>query len=204
MKRLATPTALAILTTFCAAFAANAGDQKEEPAAMKCENGQCIISTVSPHAAPQPHSPKAEAPDVLKTLEKIVKAYSSGDLKTYEVLLDNDCTYYDPEHKKEIVGKPQVVEHLKNSFERHAPNGPEPLLSYTIDQPYIKVAGKMAVVTYHAAEEIGGAKHHHASGMITKIFIRDGEEWKQQHDHSIWHDLPASAVPPQTTKKKVR
>jgi hypothetical protein len=175
-----------------------------DAALMKCEKGHCVISTLNPHAAAQPHAPKAEAPDVLKTLEQIVKAYSSGDLETYQSLLDNECTYFDQDNHKMIVGKPQVIEHLKASFAKHAPSGAQPLLSYTIDQPYVKVSGKMAVVTYRAFEEIGGAKPLKAHGLISKVFIKDGNGWKQQHDSSWWQeDAPSgNAGQPQKSESQ--
>lgn len=149
--------------------------------------GQCVVQTHNPHAAAQPHSPKADAPDVLSTLEKIVKAYSNGDLVGYEALLDDDCSYYDPEHDKMIVGKANVVEYLRQTYSKHGANGSQPLLSYTIDQPYVKVLGHRAVVTYRAFQEIGGKSPMHAEGLITKIFIKQGDGWKQQYDSSSWH-----------------
>jgi hypothetical protein len=169
-------------------FSAAADCAEVETTGSQGKDGQCIVETHNPHAAPQPHSLKADAPEVLKTLEKIVRAYSHGDLNGYEAYLDNDCSYYDQERDKMITGKANVLEHLKEAFVKHGTNGSQPLLSYTIDQPYVKVLGHTAVVTYRAFEEIGGKSPMHAEGLITKIFVKDGnDDWKQQYDSSSWH-----------------
>jgi ketosteroid isomerase-like protein len=166
----------------------NAGANADEPKQPKTDAAPaCIVETLNPHAVPEPHAAKAEAPDVLNTVERIVKAYSSGNLKDYEALLDNDCSYFDHERNVMIQGKANVVEHLKESFAKHAPIGTQPLLSYTIDQPYIKVLGDRAVVTYRAFQKIGGSNPMDAEGLITKIFVKDQKGWKQQYDSSSWH-----------------
>jgi ketosteroid isomerase-like protein len=181
-KMIGTLGAIMLLSVPAAVGAAD-----EEKSGQSCEPGKCVVETHNPHAAPQPHSPKADAPEVLNTVERVVKAYSSGDIKSYEALLDNDCTYFDHERNKMITGKANVVEHLKESFTKHAPNGSQPLLAYTIDEPYIKVTGNTAVVTYRAFQQIGGSNPMHAEGLITKIFVRSQDGWKQQHDSSSWH-----------------
>lgn len=172
-----------------AAAALNAGPACHSEEIAKPAGGPpaCVVELRNPHAAPQPHAAKSDAPDVLKTVERIVKAYSSGNLPEYESLLDDDCSYLDHERNKMITGKAKVVDHLKESFAKHAPHGPQPLVSYTVDQPYIKVLGETAVVTYRAFEEIGGATPMHAEGLITKIFRKSGDTWKQQYDSSSWH-----------------
>lgn len=186
-KLIGTLGAMMLVSIQAPATASGETPQTQSPSQFKSPPSGCVIETHNPHAAPQPHSPKAEAPEILNTVEHIVKAYSSGDLKSYEALLDNDCSYFDHEHNKMIAGKSHVVEYLKESFARHAENGAQPLLAYTIDQPYVKVLGPTAVVTYRAFEEIGGANPMHAEGLITKIFVKTQDGWKQQYDSSSWH-----------------
>jgi hypothetical protein len=180
-------TVISGLLLAAAAAIAPSASFAEDVSLPKAEPGQCVVELRNPHCAPQPHAAKADAPDVLKSVERIVKAYSSGNLPEYESLLDEDCSYLDHERNKMISGKARVIEHLKQSFAKHAPNGTQPLVSYTVDQPYIKVLGETAVVTYRAFEEIGGATPMHAEGLITKIFRKSGDTWKQQYDSSSWH-----------------
>jgi ketosteroid isomerase-like protein len=181
-----------LMVVICSLLLSGTGNQiaagQESNSTKKEPAPECVVETHNPHAAPEPQALKAEAPEILNLVERIVKAYSAGNLKDYEALLDKDCSYFDYERNSMIQGKAQVIEYLKESFAKHAPAGSQPLLAYTIDQPYIKVLRDRAVVTYRAFEKIGGSKPMDAEGVITKIFVKtDDNGWKQQYDSSSWH-----------------
>jgi hypothetical protein len=44
----------------------------------------------------------------------------------------------------------------------------------------------MAVVTYHAVQEIGGNKPFKAEAFMTDVFVKDGNEWKKVHERGEW------------------
>lgn len=101
-------------TTFyllAAVLTINTASAAEGDKAVNCTQRHCVVETPNPHAAPQPHAAKADAPAVLNTLERIVKAYSSGNLPEYEWLLDEDCSYFYQERKQMIVARAKVVDH---------------------------------------------------------------------------------------------
>jgi len=150
---------------------------------------QCKIEFIKPHSAPEPHAPYPDAPAVLDTLEKMINAYARGDLSAYEKLLDDDCTAIDEKSDKMIKGKQAVLADLKDQFARHAPEGSQPLLSYTVDQPYVKVTGNMAVVVYHAVEQIGGKHPEKAEAYMTDVFVKADDKWKKVHERGQWKKL---------------
>ena len=135
----------------------------------------CTISCLDPHAC------CAESQKVLEILQKLVTAYSQGDLKTYEAYLDDHCTMFDEGTKKFISGKDQILDELKTSFAEHAPGGSKPLKSLTIDQPYAKVTGDTCVVTFFATKDIGGEHPHIERAHVTDIFVKRADGWKKLH-----------------------
>lgn len=133
-----------------------------------------------------PHSCCDEAKKVIDTLQLLVKAYTHGDLKTYEEYLDDNCSTFSENTKKLVSGKQNVLAALKRTFDEHQPGGPEPLLSFTIDQPYAKVTGDTAVVTFVAYRSIGGAHPTKEVSHVTDIFVKHEGKWKKLHYRGKW------------------
>lgn len=179
-----------LLCALAVAASAQAAIAAEDNNATKCDansvvKDSCKISCVDPHAC------CIESQKVLDVLEKLVKSYSSGDLKTYEAYLDDQCTTFDESSHKLISGKANVLEDLKTKFARYSPEGPTPLLSFTIDHPYAKVSGDTAVVTFVAYREIGGKHPYKEKSNITDVFIKHGNDWKKLHYRGAWKKTSA-------------
>lgn len=161
------------------AFAVEVGGPKTTPQQSKtCEQMQ--ISCVDPHAC-CPESKK-----VIDTLNLLVKAYSSGDLKTYEEYLDDNCTTFDESTHRLVSGKQHVLNELKEKFAKHGPQGEQPLKSFTIDQPFAKVEGDTCVVSFFAYRELGGAHPVKQKSFITDVFVKHGDKWKKLHYRGSW------------------
>ncbi len=157
---------------------------------------ECKVNCVQPYEAPEPHSPKPEAPDVISVLEELARAYSRGDLETYKKLLDPEITAIDDRTNRLMKGKEAVLASLKDAFALHAAGGPEPLLALTIDEPYVKVTGDMAVVTYKAIEQIGGSHPERREKLSTAVFVKDGENWLLVHNRVQSVNIAASQKAP--------
>lgn len=127
-----------------------------------------------------------EAQRVLEVVQKLVGAYAKGDLTTYEHYLDDKCTLMDEAHSQMKVGKTEVLAHLKESFAEHAPGGPKPLISLTIDQPYAKVHGQSCVVTFVATLQTGGEHPQTERANITDVFVKRDGEWKKSYWRGRW------------------
>jgi ketosteroid isomerase-like protein len=120
----------------------------------------------------------AEAPQVEAILQSMIKAYGEGDLTAYAKFLDEKCSRLDERSKKMIEGKSAIVANLKELFASHAKGGSEPLVSFTVDQPYIKVTGDMAVATFWGVQETGGSTPSKAQGLVTYVFAKLDGVWK--------------------------
>lgn len=158
---------------------------KEESSSSLKPNEPCKISCVNPHTC------CAESEKVLEVLQTLVKAYSSGDLKTYEEYLDEHCTTFCENTHKFISGKANVLNDMKTKFEKYAPGGPTPLVSFTIDQPYAKVTGDTAVVTFIAFREIGGKHPYKEKSSVTDVFVKHNGTWKKLHYRGAWKKVNA-------------
>ncbi len=178
--------ALSVMSFAIPAFAIDASQFDATPAG----EGECKVKCHSPHAA-CPESAK-----VIETLQLLVKAYTAGDLKTYEEYLDDNCTTFQEDTHKLVSGKENVLANLKESFEGNKPGGEHPLLSFTIDMPYAKVTGDTAVVTFVAYRSVGGAHPTREKSHITDVFVKKDGKWKKLHYRGRWQKTKELAPEP--------
>lgn len=152
------------------------------------KDGQPHVCTVS---CTDPHACCSESQKVLEVLQKLITAYSTGDLQTYEKYLDDKCMVVDELDHKVISGKPAILERLKADFATHAPGGKSPLLSFHIDQPFAKVndKGDTCVVTFVATKDVGGSYPHSERANVTDIFVKRAGEWKKLHWQGKWEPV---------------
>jgi ketosteroid isomerase-like protein len=144
------------------------------------KSAACKIKCLDPHAC------CAEAQKVIDLLNLLAKAFSEGDIATYEKYLDDNCTTFDESTHKLVSGKKNVITELMRKFADFAPDGKRPLLSFTIDQPYAKVNGDTCVVTFIAMRELGGKHPIKESSNTTDVFIKKDGQWKKLHYRSHW------------------
>jgi Domain of unknown function (DUF4440) len=149
--------------------------------------GGVKISCVNPNAA------CAESEQVLDTLKVLFKAYSKGDLVTAAQYMDDDCTTVDDSSHELIVGKTAVLADLKNKIHGWEVSD-SPLIAYTMEHPYAKVDGDMAVVSFVAIKEFGGKNPKKFKSHCTDIFKRENGVWKKLHYRSNWKEVVASAT----------
>lgn len=144
--------------------------------------GGVKISCVNPHAA------CAESEKVLDTFKILFRAYSKGDLATAGQYMDDACTTFDEASKSLIVGRDAVLEDLKNKI--HAwETSDSPLIAYTMEHPYAKVTGDMAVVSFVAFKEFGGKHPQKLKSHCTDIFKLEDGKWKKLHYRSNWKEV---------------
>jgi hypothetical protein len=146
------------------------------------------ISCVNPHAA------CIESEKVLDTLKVLFRAYSKGDLETAGKYMDDDCTTFDESSKSLIVGRKAVLEDMKQKIHGWEVSD-SPLISYTMEHPYAKVDGDMAVVSFVAFKEFGGKHPQKFKSHCTDIFKREDGKWKKLHYRSNWKEVTAAALP---------
>ncbi len=136
-----------------------------------------LVRCINPHEALEMHSPKPEAPDVLKAAVALASAYGRGKLDRYGDLISDDCSLYDEHEGKTVSGREAILKRLKLDFQRDTAGGRQ-IVAYTIDSPYIKVLGGTAVVTYKAVKSIQGKLLEDEQTFVTEMFVKEGDNWK--------------------------
>lgn len=144
------------------------------------------ISCTNPHAA------CVESEKVLDTLKILFSAYSKGDFETAGKYMDEDCTTFDEATKTLIVGRKAVLADLKQKIHGWEISD-SPLTSYTMERPYAKVDGDMAVVSFLAIKEFGGKHPQKFKSHCTDIFKKEDGRWKKVHYRSNWKEVVAAA-----------
>ncbi|MBX9720723.1 MAG: nuclear transport factor 2 family protein [Candidatus Obscuribacterales bacterium] len=157
-----------------------------KPAEADTVETEPIVNVVKPYASPESESTRAESQNVIDVLQIMGKAYASGDIAEYIKHLDNECSVFDEHKNKMVEGKEAVIAALKQKFDKHSKAGSEHILSYTIDQPYVKVDGKTAVVTYRVIEEVGGTHPRKLEGSMSDVFEKEDGHWMKVYQQAVW------------------
>ncbi len=151
------------------------------------------LASVTPEASVScinPHLVCPEASEVIDTLKQIAKVYSAGDFSKLSDYLDADITTFDDKKKKLIVGKPAVMEWVREQWDKSKSEG-NPVESYTIDHPFAQVRGDTAIVTFRAVKRFGGKKPKAFASQCTDIFVKHTPEdgWKKLHYRTHWKEI---------------
>jgi ketosteroid isomerase-like protein len=173
------------LLSSAGAYAADKTNVAPSKPASAASTHVCTVRCTDPHVF------CAESQKVLDILEKLVSAYSAGDIATYEKYLDDNCMVIDDVDHKVVSGKAAVLNKLKEHFTEHAPTGDKPLISFHIDQPFAKVSekGDTCVVTFTATKEVGGSHPHTERANVTDVFVKRGSEWKKLQWNGKWEPV---------------
>lgn len=177
----------AALFTF-AALTVTFGVAQTQPADAESAQQEPVVK-VNPYGSQEPHSTRTEAEDVIDVLQIMGKAYASGDIAGYIKHLDNNCSVYDEEKKRMVNGKDAVIAALTEKFAKNSKSGADRILSYTIDQPYVKVNGKTAVVTYRVIEKVDGHHQKTLEGSMTDVFEKEDGQWMKVHQTAVWKHI---------------
>jgi ketosteroid isomerase-like protein len=147
-----------------------------------------IVRCLNPHEAAEMHSPKPEAPVVLKTVENLADAYSNGKFDGLSEYLDQDCAMFNEEKNETITGREAVLKRLKQDFKTDTAGG-RTISGYTIDSPYVKVVGNTAVVTFRAEKLLQGQSVSKQQAFVTEMFVKVADQWKLAHLRAKWTDF---------------
>jgi ketosteroid isomerase-like protein len=120
----------------------------------------------------------AEILEVKDLLSKLLIASQEGDLKTYQSLICEDLTCFEPETSGYLLAGTNLhefyVKHTKQSETYHI----------ELIDTVIKVEGNMAFASYTKLfTEITGDTDSHGITNETRIFRTIGSEWKMVHFH---------------------
>ncbi|MBS1997112.1 MAG: nuclear transport factor 2 family protein [Cyanobacteria bacterium SZAS LIN-2] len=152
------------------------------PLPVSAEEGKaCAVTCNDPHPA------CSESAKVIETLNKLTQLINDGNFDALAEYFDDGVITFNEDTKKLIVGKAAVIADIKSRYERLHKG--ENLVSYTIDQPYAKVTGNRAVVTFVAKKVISGAHPIAMESHSTEVFVKDGDKWKTIHYRGAWKKI---------------
>ncbi|MBP6744176.1 DUF4440 domain-containing protein [bacterium] len=157
----------------CNTLSALAADSKQA-------KDECHVTCVDPHAA------CVESQKVIDTLHEMAKAINKGDFEHFAEYFDENVTTFDDVTKQLLVGKKQVIDRIKERYEQSVQASETHAVSYTIYQPYAKVHGNTATVTCVLRKVMGGKHPVVFESHDTKVFVKEGDKWKELHSQGLW------------------
>jgi hypothetical protein len=143
----------------------------------------CKVDCVDPHPACE------ESQKVIETLKQIYEAYGRNDLAAVAPFIDDNCTTFEQNSNKLIVGKKAVLEDIQKRIDTYMNDRESPLLSYTIKSPYAEVKGDTAVVTFMAYKTFGGKHPQKLESHCTDIFVKKDGKWLKMHFRANWQPV---------------
>jgi len=139
-----------------------------------------IRETTAMATLTQPKTP--EEIDVLAALDAQVNAVMKADLESYLAMTEEDVTAFEWYIQGgRIEGRELHEEMLRNMA---VPDD----LSWTIEDPAVRIVGEVAIVTYSLRiRAVEGKNEIESMTDETRIFVRKPERWVLAHVHKSPH-----------------
>lgn len=118
---------------------------------------------------------------IIAVLKVITKAVAEKDFVELAKHLDENCTTYDVGTKKTVVGRENIIASVKAKIASEEKRLKVPAISFTIDQPFAKINGDKAVVSFILKKEVGGTNPAVFESHVTDVFVKRDGEWKKLH-----------------------
>lgn len=118
---------------------------------------------------------------IITALKATTRAVAEKDFDQLAKLLDENCTTYDVCTKKTVVGREAIIKNVKEKIAAEEKRLKVPAISFHVDQPFAKITGDKAVVTFILKKEVGGAHPATFESHVTDVFIKRDGEWKKLH-----------------------
>lgn len=118
---------------------------------------------------------------IIAVLKATTKACAEKDYVELAKHLDENCTTYDVCTKKTVVGRDNIVASVKAKITAEEKRLKVPAISFTIDQPFAKINGDKAVVSFILKKEVGGTNPAVFESHVTDVFVKRDGEWKKLH-----------------------
>ncbi|HEY9720221.1 MAG TPA: nuclear transport factor 2 family protein [Trichormus sp.] len=137
------------------------------------KTAQCQISCVSPFPT------DAEGDRVIAVVKNITKALADRKFDDMLTYMDEQCTTYDGNTKRTVVGRDAIVADVKLKIAAEEAKSNAPIVSYEIDRPFAQVNGDTAVVCFVLVKDVGGAHPTKYAEHCTDVFVKRGQDWKK-------------------------
>ncbi|QQR57366.1 MAG: nuclear transport factor 2 family protein [Candidatus Melainabacteria bacterium] len=118
---------------------------------------------------------------IIAVLKATTRAVAEKDYVELAKYLDENCTTYDVCTKKTVVGRENIIANVKAKIAAEEKRLKVPAIAFTIDQPFAKITGDKAVVTFVLKKEVGGANPAVFESHVTDVFVKRDGDWKKLH-----------------------
>jgi hypothetical protein len=171
MNQLIKTIALLCLFLTVSSLVALAGEETDKKNDKKAV---CSVSCVNPDAC-------ADSQSVIDVIKAITKALADKDYAKMTTYMDPNCTTYDSNLHKLVVGRDNIISDVKAKIAADEAKLKVPTVGFTIDHPYAIVTGNQAVVTFVLIKQIGGEHPIKFEEHCSDVFIKRDGDWKKLH-----------------------
>ncbi len=157
-------------------------------------SSQFIFSIVAARASTEQHEqneigvktqnnqkPNKESQKVIRVMELITRALAQRDFVGMTRFMDKGCTTFDEATGKVIVGRDKVIADVQQKLATQENLAHERITDFTIDQPFVRVNGNVATVSFVLIKEVAGTPPQKFESHCTDVFIKNGGDWKKLH-----------------------
>lgn len=116
---------------------------------------------------------------IVAVLKTTTRAVAEKDFVELAKHLDENCTTYDVCTKKTVVGRENIIANVKAKIAAEEKRLKVPTIAFTIDQPFAKITGDKAVVTFILKKEVGGTNPAVFESHVTDVFVKRDGSWKK-------------------------
>lgn len=149
----------------------------------------CTVECIQPHVVAELHAPQPEGPNVLETVKKLAKGRCEGNRDVLLSMINDECTIVDDASGRLSVGKKAVVDGFNEDFDQVTSKGRSRISDLKILDPFVKVRGNNAVVTYKAVRTLTGSKPHKEEAFMTEVFEKNAGKWLLVHSRGKWETV---------------
>lgn len=128
-----------------------------------------------------------EGADVIDALKKLLHGLAIRDVAQVGNCLSDDVTVFDVRNNRFIYGKEQVLAHVKKNV--IGSDGNSPVKRLTVYRPFVHVKGDMAMVSFKATKEMGGASPTTLESWCSEVYERKNGEWRVLQLNTRWQPV---------------
>lgn len=114
--------------------------------------------------------------EVIGALKKLLHALEQKSIEQISTCLSADVTTCDSKSGKALYGKEAVLEHVKKNFLGKDKNGRSAVKRMVVYDPYVRVNGETAMISFRATKELGDGSTKLES-WCSEVYERKNGDW---------------------------
>lgn len=128
-----------------------------------------------------------QSQEVIDTLQTLLLGLAHRNVEQVAACLSEDVTAFDDRGRKSIYGKQAVLDNLKKNVMGEA--NIHPVSRIAIYNPFVRVKGDSAMVSYRATKDMPGSKPSKVESWCSQVFERKDGKWLVLWFRSNWQPV---------------